>query len=96
MDRRDFFGVIAAPLVRRLVPPVPMASKPRVSGIPVCMPAKGELLNLSDYVIEGNKITFSPSVITVRAASSAAGSGSFATGKLSHWVVTAARSFRPA
>jgi len=24
-DRRDFFGVIAAPLLRKLVPPVPMA-----------------------------------------------------------------------
>ncbi len=25
MDRRDFFGVIAAPLLRRLTPPVPVA-----------------------------------------------------------------------
>ena len=27
-DRRDFFGVIAAPLLRKLVPPVPMAKSP--------------------------------------------------------------------
>jgi len=30
IDRRDFFSVIAAPLLRKLVPPVPMAIKPAV------------------------------------------------------------------
>lgn len=31
MDRRDFFGIIAAPLLRRALPPAPMASVPTMS-----------------------------------------------------------------
>lgn len=33
MDRRDFFGIIAAPLFRNLVPPKPMAYREGVAAI---------------------------------------------------------------
>ena len=34
LDRRDFFGVIAAPLLRRFAPPVPVARTTVASGSP--------------------------------------------------------------
>ena len=56
MNRRDFFGIIAAPLLRQMVPPVPMAGSvciPNVCAdnvqnyIRVCRPSVGQLLVLS-------------------------------------------------